>query len=294
MKVGERVAAIDIGTHSVRLLSGVFTGERVLGAKRLVITRLGEGLVHTGVLGDAAIARTVDAVRGFAEQARTEGVLAPVYCYATSAAREAANGRALLEALRGIEGVEAEIIGGDEEALLAYRGASALGAVVLDIGGGSTELSRMDGGALLTRSVPLGTVTSLESALGVGDAIGPLTVMAMAERARTMVGALCEGVLAGEKTSALVGVGGTATQLAMLFLALPSYDAQRVHGFRMELSALDELQQRLVNMTHAMRKAMPGMHPARADVIVSGCLIARMVLARSGANTFSNWVPMIS
>lgn len=285
MNKGKRAAAIDIGTHSVRMLIGCGGNDGLKGEKRLTITRLGEGLVQTGRLGFDAMRRTAAAVRHYVEIAQQNGVSLPVYCYATSAAREAENGREFLELLQTIDGLVPEIIDGEKEAQLAYQGAASLGEVVMDIGGGSTELSRMDDGAFRSHSVPLGTVTSLERFLDDFDGIGPLLMLAMADRGKAMVDMLCHSVLGSDKVKELVGVGGTATQLAMLFLQLPEYDPQRVHGFRMTIDELDHLQSRLVNMTTQQRMEMSGMHPKRADVIVAGCLIARMVMMQAGAET---------
>ena len=285
MKTGEMAAAIDIGTHSVRMLLGRYDGSGIAGEKRLTITRLGEGLVQTGVLDPQAMQRTVAAVRNYVELAQQEGVKTPVYCYATSAAREAKNSREFLEILRKVDGAQAEIIDGETEAMIAYQGASQLGGVVMDIGGGSTELVRMKDGKLCGFSVPLGTVTSLERFLDEFDAIGPMMVMAMAQRGKPLVHQLCSCVLENDSADTLVGVGGTATQLAMLFLELPEYNGKKVNGYKMTLDELDHLQTQLVNMTTKQRMEMPGMHPKRADVIVAGCLIARMVLSQAGAHT---------
>lgn len=284
MNIGTKAAAIDIGTHSVRMLLAAYDGTGFTGRKRLVITRLGEGLVQTKQLNDEAMRRTAKAVRDFVEQAKEEGAILPVYGYATSAARQAKNGRDFLNMLFGIEGLKAEIIDGNQEALLAYQGAAALGDAVMDIGGGSTELSRMKSGALVSRSIPLGTVTSLEK-YAFGHEIGPILLMAMAQRVLPMVASLCHMVLGEDRLQTLAGVGGTATQLAMLFLKLPEYDPDRVHGFAMKMEELDKLHFQMGRMTTEQRRAMPGMHPERADVIVTGCLIARMVMMQSGAKT---------
>jgi exopolyphosphatase/guanosine-5'-triphosphate,3'-diphosphate pyrophosphatase len=285
MKVGATLAAIDIGTHSVRMLLGTYDGHAVKGEKQLVITKLGEGLAFSHRLAGAAIARTAKAVEGFVAMARARGAVPPVYAYATSAAREAENGKELLDRLAMIEGLETEIIDGDAEALLAYCGAAKPGEVVMDIGGGSTELSRKKGDAFLSRSVPFGTVTALERALSGGKRIDTKTVLAMTEYGRPLVQELCHTVMGSDKAETLVGVGGTATQLAMLFLGLPSYDPGRVQGFAMPLSELDHLQEKLVSLTTQQRRELPGMHLDRADVIVAGCLIARLVMAESGAHT---------
>lgn len=284
MKTGTKAAAIDIGTNSVRMLSATYDGNGFSGRKSVTITRLGEGFIKRKRLKQAAMKRTAEAVRAFVIKAKEDGVTGPVYGYATSAAREAKNGQEFLDMLTDIDGFEAQIIDGDEEALLAYQGAAILGDVVMDIGGGSTELSRMKEGKLLTQSVPLGSVTSLEK-YAFGQETGPISIMAMAQRLQPLVQKLDHAVMGEEMAQTLVGVGGTATQLAMLFLKLPEYDPERVHGFPMSIDELDRLHFSLIRMTTEQRKAMPGMHPKRADVIVAGCLIARMVMMQTGAKT---------
>lgn len=283
MQVGTRASAIDIGTHSVRLLNAQFDGTQWRGEKRIAITRLGEGLTQSGILSDAAMARTQAAVEAFLQDAKAFGAQLPVHCYATSAARQAQNGQALMERLNALPGICAEIIDEATEAMIAYRGAARPGQVVMDIGGGSTELSREKDGKLKSFSVRLGCVTILERFLGTGGDIGPLQMLAMGDEGKRKARILCDNVLGDERADSILGVGGTATQLAMLHLQLPQYDAQAVNGCTMEFAEVNQMLDRLISLPLEERQKLPGMDPRRADVIVSGCMIARAVMKASGA-----------
>lgn len=272
-------AAIDIGTHSVRLL----IHEENRSRKYVKVTRLGEGTSQTGRLSEVAMTRTVHAVQEFLEQAVHRNVLMPIWCYATSAARECVNGPELLERLNALPGLRAEIISGEMEAMIACRGAAAPGYPVLDIGGGSTELIRLQGGTIHALSVPMGTVTMLERYGLVPEDMEADAMHQMEESIRSFAETLCQAVLPRSGADTLFGVGGTATQLAMLFLALPTYDSEQVQDYVMSLEKMKLLLKRLIQMDSEQRRALPGMHPQRADVIVSGCMIACAMLQASGA-----------
>lgn len=283
MQVGMKASAIDIGTHSVRLLNAQFDGAKWRGDKRVTITRLGEGLAQNGHISDAAMQRTIAAVEAFLQDAREFGTEQPVYCYATSAARQAQNGQDLIDHLNQIPGLQAEIVDEQTEAMMAYRGAACPGQVVMDIGGGSTELSREKDGRLKSFSVRLGCVTILERFLGTGGDIGPLQMLAMGDEGRRKAHILCDNVLGDERIDSIVGVGGTATQLAMLHLELPQYDARAVNGCAMTFEDVNQMLNLLISLPLEERRKLPGMDPRRADVIVSGCMIARAVMKVSGA-----------
>ncbi len=277
-------AAIDIGTHSVRLLLADVEHKTLCATKKyLHITRLGEGLASTGMLQPQALTRTVQAVREFVRLAQQSGAQPPVFCYATSAAREAANGAALLEQLAEISGLQTEIIGGELEAYLAYHGASCKGGVVLDIGGGSTELTCWREEKLYTRSIPMGCVTLLERLIDTNPII-PAQQERLRQETQMHAEGLCKQVLGNHKVERVIGVGGTATQLAMLSLGLPAYDAGRVQGFVMHKDRLEALLEHLLHLPLEQRRCLPGMEPQRADVIVPGCAIAVAILQHTGAD----------
>jgi exopolyphosphatase/guanosine-5'-triphosphate,3'-diphosphate pyrophosphatase len=286
-----RVAAIDVGTNTVLLL--VAAGDA--GAPRAVleratITRLGEGVDRTGRLSAAAIERTVACLTSYAATIREQGAAAvDVVC--TSAARDAQNGRDFIQRAARVLGVEPRIIDGDEEAHLTFEGAlsglSVEGDVtVFDIGGGSTEVidgTPTDAGWHVTSAVSLdiGSVRLTERHVKT-DPPEPGEL----ERVRADVRkALC-GV-ARHPTRTLVGVAGTITTLAAIECGLDQYDSSRVHGAVLAKSAVFALENRLAAAALAERRAISGLEPARADVIVAGAIIAEGVLDWAGADALT-------
>jgi len=276
-------AAVDCGTNSVRLLvSRLVDGRLVEVDRRLHLTRLGQGVDATGRFHPDALARTFAAMADFGEELDSLGV-AHRRVVATSAARDAANSAEFFDGVRRRLGVEAEIIPGDEEARLSFAGAvSALTGLaepvlVMDIGGGSTELVvGSDGVPSAAISLDVGSVRLRERFLH-SDPPGPDEI----EAARAHVDGLLDasGIdFAGVAT--WVGVGGTATSLSALVQELPSYDRALVHGSRITPSQLSALTARLLAMPVADVVALPTMVPRRADVICAGALVCAAVGAR--------------
>ena len=282
-----RVAAIDCGTNSVRLL----VAERADGGglvdldRRLVLTRLGQGVDATGRFHPDALARTLTAFADYADVIAGFGV-DRLRLVATSAARDASNRGEFFAGARARLGVDPEIISGDEEAGLSFRGALtalpdvAAPAMVMDIGGGSTELIVGAGGAAPSidhgLSLDIGSVRIRERFL----ASDPPTAGQLAA-ATEHIDALLDG--AGIDFTAVatwIGVGGTATSLSALNQQLPEYDRTKVHGSTMTRAALHDLAVHLLTSTVAQVRALPSMHPKRADVICAGALIADRVGAR--------------
>lgn len=273
-------AAIDIGSNSVRLLLREQTQAGTTSQKFLTTTRISEGMVHTGTLSGAAMQRTREAIARFTQQALGWGAATPVYCYATSAVREAANGAAFIASLSAIEGLVSEIIPGGYEAQCAYAGAEAGGLPVLDIGGGSTEIIIPVNGVPEGRSVRLGCVTTLELFMQ-SDPPTPAQTADMDAYCAERAGQLLDGII--EHADTIVGVGGTATQLAMLELGLPNYDPQAVDGHTLTLGNLQALYEKLLSLSDEARKQLPGMDASRSDVIVSGAAILLAVMKQCGA-----------
>jgi exopolyphosphatase/guanosine-5'-triphosphate,3'-diphosphate pyrophosphatase len=291
----ERVAAIDVGTNTVLLL----VAERRAGgiaplAERAEITRLGRGVDASGRLDPAAIAETVRVLAAYAAEARALGAR-EIACVATSAARDAANGAEFFEAARAAAGLVPEVISGDEEARLVWRsawrdfgpqggGRTPAGPLsVLDVGGGSTELSWGDGAAPAgRRSLQVGAVRLTERHVR-EDPISPATLETLRGAARAALAPLraLDGV-AGLAAGRLVGVAGTVTTLAAVVQALPAYDAARVHGSTLSLGEIERLVARLAALTVARRAVLPGMEPKRADVIVAGGVVVAEALRLLG------------
>ena len=281
MQINRCFGAIDIGTNSVRLLIADKNGTPV--ADKLVkTTRLGEGLVNTGLLSTAAMHRTFDAVTAFLEIAKTRfGCELPVYCYATSAVRQAKNGGIFMQTLKNAKGLECEILSEHDEALCAYIGADAKDNAIIDIGGGSTELIVNIDGKLKSKSITLGCVTALEKYI-IND---PPTKKEIAElnaycqqRAAELVNSVLD-----KDVERLICVGGTATQMAMIDLQLAQYSSKIVNGYEMYDYKVRQLFDILASLSDSVRKQLCGMEPSRSDIIITGCAIALAMMNACGA-----------
>jgi exopolyphosphatase/guanosine-5'-triphosphate,3'-diphosphate pyrophosphatase len=284
-----RVAAIDVGTNTVLLLVAeqVPDGGFRAVVERAEITRLGRGVDRAGRLDPAAIEETVGVLSAYAAEARALGATG-IACVATSAARDASNGADFFERALDRAGVRPEVISGEEEARLVYASAwrdfgatSDGGLAVVDVGGGSTELTWGDGPEPRGRkSLQLGAVRLTERVVK-NDPMAPGELAALREAADEALraGAGSAGaVLRGR----LVGVAGTVTTLAAVRDELAVYDADRVHGSTLSLREADALFARLGALTVAQRQALPGMEPKRADVIVAGCAIVTAAMRALG------------
>ncbi|MEV8505299.1 Ppx/GppA phosphatase family protein [Actinoplanes sp. NPDC051475] len=280
-----RVAAIDCGTNSVRLLiADVAGGSLTEVARRMEIVRLGEGVDSTGRLNPEAIERTRKALVGYAAEIAELGVSRVRMC-ATSASRDASNAEDFRGMVRSVLGVDPEVITGDQEARLSFAGAlHGLNAeppyLVLDIGGGSTEFvvgfERVDAAV----SVDIGCVRMTERHLH-GDPPTPAEVAA-AERAITKVVDNALRKVSGHGAMTLVGLAGSVTTVAALALRLPEYDAARIHHARIPYDDVAKVTTDLLGSTVADRLDLPVMHPGRADVIGAGALILRVIMERAG------------
>ncbi len=277
-----RLAAIDVGTNTVRLLVASVDESRVTPVERdLEITRLGQGVDASRELDPRAVERTVEVVERFAGQARALGCNR-VRIGATSAVRDARNEDDFLRAVEKATGVEPEVLDGVDEGRLSFLGAT-LGReggpfVVVDIGGGSTELVRGTGGAEAIWSADVGSVRLRERCLS----SDPPT-SGEVEGARSLVGAAlveAERHLGVLRDETLIGVAGTVTTLAALVLGLDSYDPDIVDGSFMSLGDVAAWTDRLLAMTVSEVRGLPSMHPGRADVIASGALILRELMDR--------------
>lgn len=283
------VAAVDCGTNSLRLLIARFSdGTPAELHRELRIVRLGEGVDRTGRLSDAALGRTAAALREYAATIEQFGA-GRVRFVATSAARDASNRAQLEEMVRDCLGVEADIISGAEEAALSLRGAlSGLAgdepAVVLDIGGGSTELVLgvpAEPTARAAVSMDVGCVRLTERWLA-DDPPTTEQVAGLCADVATHLDAL-DPVLRRAAGKQVIGVAGTVTTIAALALDLASYDRARIHRAVVPTGAVLRVTEQLLGMTHDQRAARPVIHPGRVDVLVAGALILRTVLQWGGA-----------
>jgi exopolyphosphatase/guanosine-5'-triphosphate,3'-diphosphate pyrophosphatase len=282
-----RLAAVDIGTVTTRLLIADVAPPSITEVVRSTdITHLGEGLTETGRLDAEAMERVAGVIEGYAAETKARGV-EQVTAIATSASRDAENGDELLALLED-RGIRPDIISGDHEAALSFAGATSglegEGLLVVDLGGGSTELvlgSSTSQGTAVTnaRSLDVGSRRITEMFLS-SDPPTPAEI----DRARQYVTRILSGYF--DSLSAdphtMVSVAGTATTLASIHLELAEYDASRVHGSTLDRAELTDLLGMLADMPLAERVDVNGLHPGRAPVIVAGALILGCVLEASG------------
>ena len=274
-----RVAAIDLGTNTTRLLVADVNAERVEEiSRRTAITRLGEGVDGRRRLLPLPIARVRNVLADYRRELESLGAERTLAA-ATSAVRDAENGGAFLGELEWSYGFTTRLLSGEEEADLTLRGVGEAGhdALVVDIGGGSTELI----GAETRISTELGSVRLTERFLlsdppteGELDALGAATRSVLAEQVPEELTA-----------RRAIGVAGTITSLAALDLGLVEYDRDRVHGHRLGDAAVEAQLERLAALPLAERRRVPGLEPERAPVIVAGAVVLREVLRHFGLSS---------
>ncbi|WP_112133515.1 Ppx/GppA phosphatase family protein [Glycomyces dulcitolivorans] len=284
-----RVAGIDCGTNSIRLLIADIGDDGRLRdvVRRMEVVRLGEGVDQTGRLSEAAIERTRTALADYTAQIR-EHEVETVRMVATSASRDAANAADFTAMVEAVLGQAPEVISGDEEARLSFTGAVATlpahdgQRLLIDIGGGSTEFVRGTGTEVVAAiSVDVGCVRMTERHFR-ADPPSPEEI----DAAVVDITAIVDGALAvadaGREATELVAVAGTATTVAGIALGLPEYDADAIDGTRLSYEQVAKTTADLAAADHAARLAIPVMHPGRADVIVGGALVLRTIMERSG------------
>lgn len=292
-----RVAAIDCGTNSIRLLvadADPSTGELVELDRRMEIVRLGQGVDRTGRLAPEALERTFSACRQYAEVIKEYGAQ-KIRFVATSASRDAENRDDFVRGVLDILGVEPEVISGDQEAEFSFTGATkelagrdhlAKPYLVVDIGGGSTEFVVGDDHVRAARSVDIGCVRMTERHLVHDGVVSDPPTLGQITAIRTDIDAaldLAEESVPLTGAATLVGLAGTVTTVAAIALGLDAYDSEAIHHSRISLDQVQEITGRLLASTHAERAAIGAMHPGRVDVITSGALILLAVMKRAGA-----------
>jgi exopolyphosphatase / guanosine-5'-triphosphate,3'-diphosphate pyrophosphatase len=282
-----RVAAIDCGTNSIRLLITEPNGSGGLRdlERRLEIVRLGQGVDASGEFHADALQRTFAVVDQYAELIKKADVpVANVHFVATSAARDARNRDSFFAGIKQRLGVLPDVISGATEAHLSFVGAlsriTAEGepVLVMDIGGGSTELitGSAAGEMYSAISLDIGSVRVTERFLKQNPVAADDLALATEYVDDLVAGSGVDFASIGT----WIGVAGTATTLAGVYLELEHYDREQVHGAVIPLPALYELLHRLAGMTVEEIRALPSMHPGRADVITGGALIEARIAAR--------------
>jgi exopolyphosphatase / guanosine-5'-triphosphate,3'-diphosphate pyrophosphatase len=274
-----RVAAVDLGTNSTRLLvADVENGSLAEISRRLTITRLGEGVDQRRRLLPVPIARVRNCLTEYRHELETLGAERTL-CIATSSVRDAENGEAFLGEVEWSYGFTTRLLSGEEEAAMMIRGVTAGrpavdDTLVVDIGGGSTELVlAQDSVAAFATSLDVGCVRITERFLTSDPPSRPELAAA---------GGYVRSLLPELEASAAIGVAGTVTTLAALDLGDAEYDPKRTHGHRISAASVDEQLERLAAMTTEERLAVPGIEPGRAPVIVAGIVVLREVLATYG------------
>jgi exopolyphosphatase/guanosine-5'-triphosphate,3'-diphosphate pyrophosphatase len=282
-----RVAAVDCGTNSIRLLVADVSGSTLTDVvRRMEIVRLGQGVDRTGRLAPEAIERTRLALTSYAAQIRELGA-ERVRMVATSASRDAENAADFRAVVVDTLGVAPDVITGDEEARLSFTGAvrGLAGAeppyLVADIGGGSTELVLGAETVEAARSVDVGCVRMTERHLH--DDPPAADQIAAAEKDIVEAITLARETVPVERARTFVGLAGSVTTVAALALHLPEYDSERIHHSRISYQQVADVTASLLAATRAERAALPVMHPGRVDVIGAGALVLRVLMEQVGA-----------
>ncbi|MEV3874745.1 Ppx/GppA phosphatase family protein [Streptomyces sp. NPDC049906] len=293
-----RVAAIDCGTNSIRLL--VADVDPVKGTltdldRRMTIVRLGQDVDRTGRLAPEALERTFAACRAYAAVIEEHGAR-HLRFVATSASRDAENREDFVRGVRQILGVDPEVITGDQEAEFSFVGATGglTGRsdlpgpyLVVDIGGGSTEFVVGEDRVRAARSVDIGCVRMTERHLVHGGTVADPPTPAQVAAIRADVEAaldLAERSVPLREARTLVGLAGSVTTVAGIALDLPEYDSTAIHHARVPYARVREITERLLTSTHAERAAIPVLHPGRVDVIGPGALVLLAIMERVGAD----------
>jgi exopolyphosphatase/guanosine-5'-triphosphate,3'-diphosphate pyrophosphatase len=293
-----RVAAIDCGTNSIRLLVADVDESGLRDVVRTMeIVRLGAGVDRTGRLAPDALARTRAALAEYAALIESTGA-ERVRMVATSATRDASNADEFRAMVLATLGVPPEVVSGDEEARLSFAGAvrglppDAVGPfLVVDIGGGSTEFVLGSGGPAGTGdlavraavSVDIGCVRMTERHLH-GD---PPTAAEVAAAEADIAAAVDRAleVVPGRQAATLVGLAGSVTTVTAIALGLPAYRPAQIHHARISRADVAKVTSELLAMTRAQRLAIPVMHPGRADVIGAGALVLRVIMEKVAATS---------
>ena len=285
-----RVAAIDCGTNSIRLLIADIAGDNFKEVLRTMeIVRLGQGVDQNKAFHPDAIDRTLKAVELFRDQIASKGVEKIRFC-ATSATRDATNRSLFTDGVRDILGIEVEVIPGEEEAELSFIGAtkelrqSDAPFLVVDIGGGSTEFVFGSEKVDFAKSVNIGCVRMSERHLNTQPP-------SMAQIAQAIVDidiAITQAAAVVPVTTAktLVAVAGTATTVAAAALELTDYDRHLIHLSRISSDKVHKVAATFQSMNKDQIASLGFMHPGRVDVITAGSLVLSRIMAATGATEF--------
>ena len=279
------LAGIDIGTNTLRLLIAEFSGD---GIYRKVesgryITRLGEGLSGTGRLKDEAMERALRVLKGFADKC-SENDVDGIYAVATSAVREAVNGRDFIQEVKNKTGIDVNIISGDEEARITMLGVypgleiTCKDVLMMDIGGGSTEFMLVSKGEIIfTVSTDIGVVRFTEQYIKSDPPVEQeLELLGRVIEDRLKKVASRKGDIAGGVE--FIGTAGTVTTLAAIDQMMRIYDAEKINGYRIKRDGVMKILKMIRSMTNKERKELPGVEEGREDIILAGAMVVYKVM----------------
>ncbi len=285
-----RVAAIDCGTNSIRLLIADIDGNNSREITRqMEVVRLGQGVDKTGAFHPDAIARTLAAVDLYAAEIAKRGVEKIRFC-ATSATRDATNRALFIDGVKERLGIEPEVIAGEVEAALSFAGAtkdfdkSQGPFLVIDIGGGSTEFVFGKDSVEAARSMNIGCVRMTERHF-TGDQPDPGQIASAIEDIDENIRQAAKTVPI-TKAKTVIMVAGTATTVAAAALDLPAYDRYAIHLSRISAERTHQISTELLRETREQRSAHGYMHPGRVDVIGAGSLVLDRIMIATGATEF--------
>lgn len=273
-----RCSSIDIGTNSIRHLICDINDKNLYVVKKDVkITRLGDGVSKTGKLSNDAISRSIGVVKDFIKDSKRYNILDD-YVFATSAVRDAKNSSIFLDELK-MSNIDLDVIDGKTESLFGYLGASygidKKDILVIDIGGGSTELSYKSRNDIVKESFNIGALRLTEKFIK-NDPPTPEECNNMRLHIiDTLVSFINDDVSLPKD---IVGIGGTITSLAAISLNLEKYDKELVHGYVLDKSEIKKLLDRLISVKLEERKLINGLQPERADIIVAGAIILLTII----------------
>ena len=288
-----RVAAMDIGSNSVRLMIADLNEDGTLQPvkKELVTTRIYEGLARTGKLSPVAVDRTLAAINILKEKAIDAGA-GSLYCFATAAVREAKNRDEFLQRALKETSMAIDVLDEDAEARVGFMGTGETGPRgALDIGGGSSEIAVGSGIEIACSvSLKMGAVRALEKTPVGRDTADPLTLEALRQWAAALLQRDAAQAREAARNLAVAqwsGIGGTITTVAALDLKLPVYDSARVQGHILTRPTVEKTLAKLAGMTLERRQQLPGLQPERADIIIGGVVILLEFLLFMGLDQIS-------
>jgi exopolyphosphatase/guanosine-5'-triphosphate,3'-diphosphate pyrophosphatase len=284
------LGAIDIGTNTIRLLIAEVVGDNLKDIQRqAIITRLGQGVDKTGRFSSEAMERTLEVIADYKKVLEEVGVES-VRVVATSAARDAENGQEFVDELKKRFGFDVLVLSGMEEAMWAYLGATSdfpfpkpySRPVVIDVGGGSTELAYGQGMSLQKiYSLDIGSVRLTEMFIK-KDPPSQTEIEGIRGYVREKVTSPIEEIVKADSELVAIGVAGTITTLSAIKQRMEVYDSSKIHLSTLTMGEIKEILNQLINVSLEDRKKIPGLEPKRADVIIAGTLITLEILKELG------------